>query len=97
MGQSRELHGLFHSHALAARALELLAEPTLRLPDGRIVDWRADLFAALTERAREVRLADGSTAAVWVNSEQRWGEGLPHLCTAYALRALKTIARSLPE
>lgn len=97
MGQGRELHGLFHSHALAARALDLLDRPTLRLPDGREVDWRADLYAALKARAKDAPLPDGTSGAMWLNEAARWGEGLPHLCTAYAIRALKAVARKLPE
>lgn len=96
MGRGRELQGLFHSHALAARALDLLGSPTVKLPDGRSVDWRADLYAALAARVQRVDLPGGGHGAMWLNREQRWGEGLPHLCTAYALRALKAIARTTP-
>lgn len=89
MGAGREQQGLFHSHALAARAFDLVAKPTIRLPDGREVDWRVDLFKALRDRAQ----AAPGGGAMWVNSTQRWGEGMPHLCTAYAIRALKAILR----
>lgn len=95
LGNGRERQGLFHSQALAARALDLLASPTITLPDGRTADWRADLFAAVSARAHEAKLADGTVAAYWLNDEQRWAEGIPHLCTAYAVRALKAIARNL--
>jgi len=96
LGAGRERQGLFHSQALAARALDLLAGGPITLPDGRQADWRADLFAAVSAKAREAKLADGTTGAYWLNDEQRWGEGIPHLCTTYALRALKAIARNLP-
>lgn len=96
MGAGRQLQGLFHSHALAGRALGLLGRDALELPDGRRADWRADLYAALAARAQGVDLADGTRGALWMNSEQRWGEGLPHLCTTYAIAALKAIARTGP-
>lgn len=96
MGAGREAQGLFHSHALAARALDLLGGGTITLPDGRRADWRADLFTTISARAQLVALPGGTQGAMWLNREQRWGEGLPHLCTAYALRALKAIARTAP-
>jgi squalene-hopene/tetraprenyl-beta-curcumene cyclase len=97
LGHGRERQGLFHSQALAARALDLLADQAITLPDGSTADWRADLFASVSARAHEVKLPDGTAAAYWLNDEQRWGEGIPHLCTAYAVRALKAIARNLPR
>lgn len=97
MGAGREAQGLFHSHALAARALDLLGSATIALPDGRRADWRADLYATLSARAQPIALAGGTPGAMWMNREQRWGEGLPHLSTAYAIRALKAIARTTPR
>jgi hypothetical protein len=91
-----DAQGLFHSHALAARALDLLGRSNVDLPGGTQVNWRGDLYAALASRVQHVDLPDGRRGALWMNREQRWGEGLPHLCTAYAIRALKAIARSAP-
>lgn len=95
MGPGREQQGLYHLHALAATAFDLLDAPTLTLPDGRQVDWRADLWLAVSTRARTQPLADGTTGAYWLNDAPRWAEGMPQLCTAYAVRALKAIRRSL--
>lgn len=95
MGPGRERQGLFHLHALAGTALGLAGAPALALPDGRQADWRADLFAAVAAEAQHAPLPGGGQGALWINSAQRWGEGLPQLSTAYALRALKAIARSL--
>jgi squalene-hopene/tetraprenyl-beta-curcumene cyclase len=92
----QSLQGLFHSYALAGSAFELLAQAHLTLPAGQTVDWRADLFAALRQRAQMATLANGQSGAFWINSAARWGEGLPHLCTGYAIRSLKAIAKSLP-
>ena len=90
------LQGLFHSYALAGSAFDLLAQHQLTLPDGRALDWRADLFAALKQRAQSAKLANGASGAFWINSAARWGEGLPNLCTGYAIRSLKAIAKTLP-
>ncbi|GDY12438.1 cycloartenol synthase [Planctomycetota bacterium] len=96
MGTGKERQGLFHSYALASTTYDLLASATVDLPDGRQADWRSDLFQALSKRAQSVTLADGSTGAFWINDAPRWAEGMPALCTAYALRSLKAVARSLP-
>ena len=47
-----------------------------------------------SEALQQAKL-DPSLSA-WLNDEQRWDEGIPHLCTTYTLRALKAIARNLP-
>ncbi len=97
LGAGREQQGIFHLQALAARTFDLLPATTITLADGRVVDWRADLYAAVAKRAQRMTLADGTPAAFWINEAPRWGEGIPHLSTAYALRALKTVARHLPD
>lgn len=89
MGPGKERQGLFHSYALAGTTFDLLADAKLELPG----DWRADLYAALAKRAK--RAPTGG--AFWVNDASRWGEGMPELCTAYAIRALKAVAKALPE
>jgi squalene-hopene/tetraprenyl-beta-curcumene cyclase len=96
MGPGRERQGLYHLHALAGTALGRAGAPTIPLPGGGSADWRADLFAVVAAEAQRAPLPGGGEGAFWINSAQRWGEGLPHLSTAYALRALKAIARTLP-
>ncbi len=96
MGEGKELQGLFHTHALAATTFDLLGSTTLTLPDGSTADWRSDLWQALSTRALPAKLADGSEGRFWINEQSRWGEGLPVLCTAYAIRSLKAVAKTLP-
>lgn len=95
MGPGREQQGLYHLHALAATAFDLLGSPTVTLPDGRQVDWRADLWTAVSARANPVALPDGRSGAYWINTAPRWAEDTPALCTTYALTALKAVRRAL--
>lgn len=85
MPAGRGQDGLYYGYAIMARALDLAGVGTLELADGRRVDWRGELSAALAARAH----ADGDGRSRWVNSSRRWGEGLPGLSTSYALSALK--------
>lgn len=96
MGPGKEGQGLYHLHALAATAFDLLGQPQLRLADGREVDWRIDLWQAVSARAHAQDLGGGVQGAYWLNDAPRWAEGMPQLCTGYALRALKAIRRALP-
>ena len=79
-----------------SRTFALLKTDTIDLGNGRIVDWRSDLFASITSKAQHLILDDSTKAAFWINSSPRWAEGMPHLTTAYMLRALKAIASRLP-
>ena len=74
----------------------MLKTPTLDLGNGKTVDWRGDLFAAIKAKVQTAPLADGKTGAFWINSAPRWAEGMPHLTTSYMLRGLKaTVNTSL--
>jgi len=97
MGTGKEAQGLFHSYALSGTTYGLLGLRTLKLPGDREVDWRADLFAALKSRAQHVDLPGGRKGAWWINSTARWAEGMPCLCTAYAIRALNSILAEARE
>jgi hypothetical protein len=96
MTTGKEMQGLFHYYALMARTFSMLKTTTLDLGNGRVVDWRADLYASILKRAQRKTFADGTSGAFWLNSAPRWAEGMPHLTTAYMLRALKAIAATLP-
>lgn len=82
----RQQEGIFAYYLNAAKTFRLLDIRSLALPRGGVVDWRGDLVAALSERFQAT--ADGGC---WRNSSPRWGEAMPHLCTAYALRTLRLI------
>ena len=95
MASGKEMQGLFHYYTLMSRTFALLKTDTIDLGNGRIVDWRSDLFASITSKAQHMTLDNGRKAAFWINSAPRWAEGMPHLTTAYMLRALKAIASQL--
>jgi squalene-hopene/tetraprenyl-beta-curcumene cyclase len=78
--QSRE--GLYYYYHVFARALHAWGDQTIRDQAGDSHPWRQELCEKLISLQRD----DGS----WVNSEDRWFEGNPHLVTAYAVLALQT-------
>jgi len=74
--------GLYYYYLAMARSLQLLpADLGVRDPSGEPVDWRAALRNKLLHEQR----IDGS----WLNEgSERWWEGAPTLCTAYAILTL---------
>lgn len=81
--QSRE--GLYYYYHVFARALDAWNEDVITDAAGREHQWRRELCTALLNRQRR----DGS----WVNEEDRWYEGNPHVVTAYAVLAIQTAGR----
>ena len=82
--------GLFYYYRLVAKTYDLLDLGSFQLNDGSTVDWRGDLFAALSKRAR----IEGGQAS-WTNPADRWAEDSPVLVTGYVLKALKNLRASL--
>ncbi len=72
--------GLYYYYHTFARALAALGQPTLVDSEGTAHDWRADLIEALAKRQE--------ASGAWVNREDRFMEGDPHIVTSYALLAL---------
>lgn len=74
--------GLYYYYLAMARTLRLLpAEVGVRDASDRPIDWRAQLRQKLLSEQR----TDGS----WINEgSERWWEGAPTLCTAYAVLTL---------
>lgn len=96
MRPGAERQGLFYYYLVMARTLDMLDQGSMTLKDGKNVDWRADLFenimgAAIPTAVKEVQGA----GLMWMNSEQRWGESVPHISTTYMVMALKHIHNSL--
>ncbi len=87
MPDAQSKQGLYYYYHTFARALYAWGDETINDAQGVPRDWRRDLCSKLISLQRE----DGS----WVNSEDRWYEGNPHLVTAYAILAMQT-AMSLP-
>lgn len=77
--------GLFYYYHIFARALKEWGEPVITDRDGVKHDWRAELVARLDA----MRSADGS----WVNTDRRWMETDPTLCTCFALMALQEVTK----
>jgi squalene-hopene/tetraprenyl-beta-curcumene cyclase len=80
MPKQRAQWGLYYYYHTMAKCLDVLGVDEVVDADGVRHDWRADLTAALARRQRP----DGS----WVNEQDRWMEGDPHIVTGYALMAL---------
>lgn len=74
--------GLYYYYMSVGKTLNAFGEATIEEADrGLKHNWREDLTKALQKRQKE----DGS----WVNSNSRFQENSPVLCTAYALEALR--------
>ncbi|MHC4844839.1 MAG: prenyltransferase/squalene oxidase repeat-containing protein [Planctomycetota bacterium] len=74
--------GLYYYYLAMSRSLRLLPPDLgVRDEDGRPIDWRSTLRKKLLSEQR----VDGS----WLNEgSERWWEGAPTLCTAYAVLTL---------
>lgn len=72
--------GLYYYYDILARALSVAGIAELAQPDGRKVDWRAELAASLIKRQKN----DGS----WVNDNNRFWENDPVLVTSFAILTL---------
>jgi squalene-hopene/tetraprenyl-beta-curcumene cyclase len=83
MGQE----GLFYYYHTMGKALSILEEDTLVLPDGKKANWRADLVKRLFD------LQDPQ--GFWLNENGRWWEKDPVLVTSYALLTLERLHSSL--
>ncbi len=69
-----------------AKALASYGEDLLKLPDGRVVDWRADLVGKLVS----LQKIDPKTGlGYWVNENGSFWENDPVLTTAYATLTLE--------
>jgi squalene-hopene/tetraprenyl-beta-curcumene cyclase len=72
--------GLYYYYHLFAKALDAIGEDEFVDADGVRHDWRQELITELGRRQQ----SDGS----WINTDSRWLEGDPNLCTGFALLAL---------
>ena len=82
MGQQ----GLYYFYNVLAKALLLNGQSELKMPDGSVKNWRAELTKKIWSLRREDPAGGG---AHWVNDENRWWEGDPVLTTSYSLLALQ--------
>ncbi len=82
MPDQQSEQGLYYYYYVFARALHAWSEETVLDSRSAPRRWREELCAKLVSLQRD----DGS----WVNEQDRWYEGNPHLVTAYAILALQT-------
>lgn len=85
MPAGQEGDGLYYYYATVGKTLPALKMDTLTTPDGKKIDWRAEMSAHLLAAQKP----DGS----WTNAKDRWMESMPVLATSYALTALAPCAR----
>lgn len=85
MGQQ----GYFYYLHLMTKALTAAQVDTLRLRDGRVIQWRDDV----SRRLLALQRPDGS----WSNPNPRWWETDTHLVTAYVVLTLELIHASAPK
>jgi squalene-hopene/tetraprenyl-beta-curcumene cyclase len=85
MPGARSKEGLYYFYHIFARALDAYGLDIIK--DGENVEhrWRDELCYKLIGLQQE----DGS----WVNEQDRWFEGNPHLVTAYSVLAMQTAVR----
>jgi len=79
--------GLFNYYQITAKTHAALGVD----PEG--VDWRPALAAAIAGHAQEA----GDEKVFWINADQKYGEGVPHIVTAYMIAALKDLRGTDPE
>ncbi len=82
MPLTQSKQGLYYYYHVFARAMHARGEPDVVDADGVPHRWRDELCRKLISLQRD----DGS----WVNEEDRWYEGNPHLVSAYAILAMQT-------
>ena len=89
MPQRQSKQGLFYYYHVFGRAMQAFGQNTIRDHAGREHHWRRELIAKLAS----LQKPDGS----WVNTEDRWMEGIPALTTAYAMLALEAAQPPAPS
>lgn len=90
MGEKVKYQGLFYYYMVLAQALDLAKVAAVNVPatdaSGKATTTPVDWRKALRSHLEGMQQADGT----WVNGKNdRWMEGLPLLCTCYALAALE--------
>jgi squalene-hopene/tetraprenyl-beta-curcumene cyclase len=80
MPPPRDKWGLFYYYHTMAKCLDVMGVDYIEDGKGVKHDWRAELTAELASR----QLPGGS----WINQDDHWKEGNPHLVTGYALMTL---------
>ncbi|MBL8731419.1 MAG: hypothetical protein JNN13_03510 [Planctomycetes bacterium] len=90
MGEKAQYQGLFYYYMVLAQALDLVGVDKVRTTSldaaGKATELEIDWRQALRAQLERMQAADGS----WINDKNaRWYEGMPLLCTCYAMVALE--------
>ncbi len=72
--------GLYYYYDILARALSVAGIDKIKQPDGREVDWKAEL----SDKLIKMQSSDGS----WMNDNNRFWENDPVLATSFAILTL---------
>lgn len=78
---------IYYYYYTLAKALNMLEKSDATILEKRKIQWKVLLAKKLLERQQK----DGS----WVNKEKKYMEGVPVLCSAYAMNALNLIYEQL--
>ncbi|MCA8974150.1 MAG: hypothetical protein KDC98_05480 [Planctomycetes bacterium] len=91
LGEKVKYQGLFYYYMVLAQALDVAGIDTVDLPgDGSATVEKVDWRKALAGQLEGMQLVDGT----WINGKNdRWMEGMPLLCTCYAMVALERCNR----
>jgi len=81
--------GLYYYYQTMARTLLVAQQHTISDDEGNMHNWREEMIDAITSRQAE----DGS----WQNEADRWLEGLPVMCTIYAVLSLEEAIKPVLE
>jgi squalene-hopene/tetraprenyl-beta-curcumene cyclase len=84
MPDANKRDGLYYYYAAIGKTLPAMGIDRITLPDGKSVDWRADLGKQL--------MSEQKPTGMWINAGPRWMESDPVLATGYALTALGACA-----
>jgi squalene-hopene/tetraprenyl-beta-curcumene cyclase len=91
LGEKVKFQGLFYYYMVLAQALDVVGLKTVQVPGkpnakGEATTQELDWRRALRAQLEGMQQADGT----WVNGKNdRWQEGMPLLCTCYAMTALE--------
>lgn len=85
MPETQKRDGYYYYLATLGKTLPLVGMDKIKTGDGKDVDWRAAVSAAL--------LAEQKPEGMWMNPGPRWMESDPVLATGYALAALGACVR----
>jgi len=88
LGPDHARHGFYYYVHTLGRAMNEYDNPTFKVIDGSIVDWRVQLIDALEKNQQP----DGS----WVG-ESKWMESNPVLVTTYVMLSLQEARLDLKQ